>query len=130
MFRFTTATMTAALLASAVAAPAMAETWRTWAIHPEGYPNVVALESFAEDVALEAAVVKVINERPAGGEARARRHCNQRPAWLDAHLLRRRHLFLRAHVPQTTSRSWCEKNPGRRVGMRMLFSSAAHRLSR
>ncbi len=51
MFRFTTATMTAALLASAVAAPAMAETWRTWAIHPEGYPNVVALESFAEDVA-------------------------------------------------------------------------------
>ncbi|MHA7868662.1 MAG: TRAP transporter substrate-binding protein [Salipiger thiooxidans] len=51
MTRFTTTALGAALLATTVAVPAMAETWRTWAIHPEGYPNVVALESFAEDVA-------------------------------------------------------------------------------
>ena len=47
MFRMTTSALALALLAT----PAMAETWRTWAIHPEGYPNVTALESFAEDVA-------------------------------------------------------------------------------
>ncbi|MEQ5872525.1 TRAP transporter substrate-binding protein [Sagittula sp. NFXS13] len=47
MFRMTTSAIALALLA----APVAAETWRTWAIHPEGYPNVTALESFAEDVA-------------------------------------------------------------------------------
>ncbi len=45
---FSTTALCAALL---TAAPAMADTWRTWAIHPEGYPNVTALESFAAEVA-------------------------------------------------------------------------------
>lgn len=46
-----TATATAALIAGAVALPAAAESWRGWNIHPEDYPNSVALESFAEMVA-------------------------------------------------------------------------------
>lgn len=49
--RFPTTALGAAVPATTVAVPASAETWCTWAIHPEGYPNVVALESFAEDVA-------------------------------------------------------------------------------
>ncbi|MDN7131168.1 TRAP transporter substrate-binding protein [Halomonas sp. MC140] len=39
----------AALVAFAV--PAQAEDWRGWNIHPDGYPNSVALEEFAEAVA-------------------------------------------------------------------------------
>ncbi|EPC00932.1 C4-dicarboxylate ABC transporter [Litchfieldella anticariensis FP35 = DSM 16096] len=31
--------------------PVQAENWRGWNIHPPGYPNTVALESFAENVA-------------------------------------------------------------------------------
>ena len=38
-------------LAALIAVPAVAEDWRGWNIHPEGYPNTVALESFAKDVA-------------------------------------------------------------------------------
>ncbi|WP_422074920.1 TRAP transporter substrate-binding protein [Tranquillimonas rosea] len=34
-----------------LAGPAAAETWRGWNIHPEDYPNGVALDSFAEAVA-------------------------------------------------------------------------------
>ncbi|HSP30485.1 MAG TPA: TRAP transporter substrate-binding protein, partial [Halomonas sp.] len=39
----------AALVAFAL--PAQAEDWRGWNIHPDGYPNTVALEEFAEAVA-------------------------------------------------------------------------------
>ena len=39
----------AALVAFAL--PAQAEDWRGWNIHPDGYPNSVALEEFAEAVA-------------------------------------------------------------------------------
>ncbi len=35
----------------AIALPAQAEDWRGWNIHPDGYPNTVALEEFAEAVA-------------------------------------------------------------------------------
>ncbi|MEA2117944.1 TRAP transporter substrate-binding protein [Halovibrio sp. HP20-50] len=35
----------------ALALPAQAEDWRGWNIHPEGYPNTVALEEFADAVA-------------------------------------------------------------------------------
>mgnify|MGYP003663813215 CR=1 FL=1 len=35
----------------ALALPAQAEDWRGWNIHPDGYPNTVALEEFAEAVA-------------------------------------------------------------------------------
>lgn len=41
----------AAILAASLSSAASAETWRAWAIHPEDYPNVVALNSFAEEVA-------------------------------------------------------------------------------
>ncbi|SLN23890.1 2,3-diketo-L-gulonate-binding periplasmic protein YiaO precursor [Aquimixticola soesokkakensis] len=37
-------------LAALVASPAFAKEWRTWAIHPDDYPNVVALNAFAEEV--------------------------------------------------------------------------------
>lgn len=46
-FRFALA---AALAASALAAPAHAEAWRGWNIHPTGYPNTTAIEKFAADV--------------------------------------------------------------------------------
>ncbi len=36
---------------TAVAMPAQAEQWRGWNIHPPGYPNSEALESFAKEVA-------------------------------------------------------------------------------
>ena len=36
------------LLAAAVSA--QADNWRGWNIHPDGYPNTVALEAFAEAV--------------------------------------------------------------------------------
>lgn len=36
---------------AAIALPAQAEDWRGWNIHPDGYPNSVALEEFAEAVA-------------------------------------------------------------------------------
>ncbi|NIZ11325.1 TRAP transporter substrate-binding protein [Pseudooceanicola sp. HF7] len=39
------------LLAAMVAMPALAEDWRGWNIHPEDYPNSIALEMFAEQVA-------------------------------------------------------------------------------
>lgn len=35
----------------ALALPAQAEDWRGWNIHPDGYPNTVALEEFADAVA-------------------------------------------------------------------------------
>lgn len=44
---------TTAIAAVAVAAfvtQAVAEDWRGWNIHPEGYPNTIALEQFAKDV--------------------------------------------------------------------------------
>ncbi|MFG6179465.1 TRAP transporter substrate-binding protein [Halomonas sp. THAF12] len=36
---------------SAIAIPAQADQWRGWNIHPPSYPNSVALESFADEVA-------------------------------------------------------------------------------
>ncbi|MDW5377569.1 TRAP transporter substrate-binding protein [Halomonas sp. HP20-15] len=36
---------------AAMAMPAQADQWRGWNIHPPGYPNSVALESFAQEVA-------------------------------------------------------------------------------
>lgn len=38
-------------LAALVTAPAMADRWRGWNIHPEDYPNSIALEGFAKEVA-------------------------------------------------------------------------------
>ncbi|GHE21499.1 TRAP transporter substrate-binding protein [Halomonas urumqiensis] len=43
-----TTAVSAAMLAMSF--PAMAENWRGWNIHPDGYPNTEALESFAEAV--------------------------------------------------------------------------------
>ncbi|WP_121062515.1 TRAP transporter substrate-binding protein [Chachezhania antarctica] len=37
--------------AAFVAAPAFADDWRGWNIHPEDYPNSIALETFAAEVA-------------------------------------------------------------------------------
>ncbi len=37
-------------LATLVASPGFAKEWRTWAIHPEDYPNLVALNAFADEV--------------------------------------------------------------------------------
>ena len=51
MSKHITTTAIAALLAGATAMPVAAETWRGWNIHPEDYPNGVALESFADMVA-------------------------------------------------------------------------------
>jgi tripartite ATP-independent transporter DctP family solute receptor len=51
MTKTITTTALAALIAGAGALPAMAEQWRGWNIHPEDYPNGVALDSFAEMVA-------------------------------------------------------------------------------
>lgn len=51
MTKHITTTAIAALLAGATAMPVAAETWRGWNIHPEDYPNGVALESFADMVA-------------------------------------------------------------------------------
>ncbi|MFD0915206.1 TRAP transporter substrate-binding protein [Pseudahrensia aquimaris] len=39
----------AAVLAVTAAGSALAADWRGWNIHPEGYPNTVALEQFAKD---------------------------------------------------------------------------------
>ena len=41
----------ATAIAVTVPVVAAAETWRGWNIHPEGYPNTVALDQFAEEVA-------------------------------------------------------------------------------
>ena len=38
-------------IAALIAAPALADQWRGWNIHPEDYPNSIALESFAKEVA-------------------------------------------------------------------------------
>ncbi|ASM74611.1 solute-binding protein (plasmid) [Pseudosulfitobacter pseudonitzschiae] len=38
-------------IAALIAAPAMADEWRGWNIHPEDYPNSIALETFAKEVA-------------------------------------------------------------------------------
>ncbi|WP_116083423.1 TRAP transporter substrate-binding protein [Tropicimonas sp. IMCC34011] len=46
-----TTTAIAGLLAGMTALPVAAESWRGWNIHPEDYPNGVALDSFAETVA-------------------------------------------------------------------------------
>ncbi|SLN10142.1 2,3-diketo-L-gulonate-binding periplasmic protein YiaO precursor [Roseivivax jejudonensis] len=51
MTKTITTTALAALIAGATALPSAAEEWRGWNIHPEDYPNGVALESFAEMVA-------------------------------------------------------------------------------
>ena len=42
--------MTTAALCALLAAPGLAADWRGWNIHPEDYPNSVALESFAQAV--------------------------------------------------------------------------------
>lgn len=42
--------MTAAAVALAIPASAIAEDWRGWNIHPEGYPNTVALDQFVKEV--------------------------------------------------------------------------------
>lgn len=47
---FTRIALTGAI-AALVAGPALAEQWRGWNIHTEDYPNSIALESFAKDVA-------------------------------------------------------------------------------
>jgi len=41
----------AAVTLAIVAGPSTAANWRGWNIHPEGYPNTIALEQFAKDVA-------------------------------------------------------------------------------
>jgi len=41
----------AALLAAALAGPAAADTWRVWDIQPDDYPNTIALNTFAKEVA-------------------------------------------------------------------------------
>lgn len=38
-------------LAALIAAPAVADQWRGWNIHPEDYPDSIALETFAAEVA-------------------------------------------------------------------------------
>jgi len=48
--KFTRIALTGAF-AALVAAPALADEWRGWNIHPEDYPNSIALESFAKAVA-------------------------------------------------------------------------------
>lgn len=40
----------AALSTSMLSTTAQADTWRGWNIHPPGYPNTIALESFAKEV--------------------------------------------------------------------------------
>ncbi len=44
-------TLTLVALAGAASASVQAEQWRGWNIHPPSYPNSMALESFAEEVA-------------------------------------------------------------------------------
>ncbi|WP_353471745.1 TRAP transporter substrate-binding protein [Salipiger sp. H15] len=44
------ALVAATALCGMLAGAAQAETWRAWAIHPEDYPNVVALQQFADEV--------------------------------------------------------------------------------
>ncbi|MBA5779428.1 TRAP transporter substrate-binding protein [Stappia sp. F7233] len=44
-------TALAGTLVALAGASAIAADWRGWNIHPEGYPNTVALEQFAKDVA-------------------------------------------------------------------------------
>jgi tripartite ATP-independent transporter DctP family solute receptor len=44
------ATLLAGVLASAMGASAGAKDWRGWGIHPEDYPNSVAMVQFAKDV--------------------------------------------------------------------------------
>lgn len=48
--KFTTM-ITTATMALAIPVAVAAEDWRGWNIHPEGYPNTVALEQFAKEVA-------------------------------------------------------------------------------
>lgn len=45
-----TALVAATALCGLLAGAAQAETWRAWAIHPEDYPNVVAMQQFADEV--------------------------------------------------------------------------------
>ncbi len=45
-----TAPATVPIVAALTATPASAATWRGWNIHPEGYPNTVALAEFAKQV--------------------------------------------------------------------------------
>ena len=40
----------AAVAATAFAMPALADNWRGWNIHPEGYPNTVAMDQFVAEV--------------------------------------------------------------------------------
>lgn len=44
-------TVALAGVVSAISIPALAEQWRGWNIHPQSYPNSIALESFAKEVA-------------------------------------------------------------------------------
>jgi tripartite ATP-independent transporter DctP family solute receptor len=39
-----------AVIGLGAAAPALAKDWRGWNIHPDGYPNSVAMEQFAQEV--------------------------------------------------------------------------------
>ncbi|WP_158964965.1 TRAP transporter substrate-binding protein [Chachezhania sediminis] len=48
--KFSTLTVAAALALGAATVSADAATWRGWNIHPEDYPNGVALDQFAKDV--------------------------------------------------------------------------------
>lgn len=48
--RLMRSTLLAGMAAFAFAASAEAADWRGWGIHPEGYPNTVAMEQFAKDV--------------------------------------------------------------------------------
>lgn len=48
---FRASAMAAATFAGLAASQASADSWRGWNIHPEGYPNSVALDAFATDVA-------------------------------------------------------------------------------
>ncbi len=50
MTRFLRIGLLAGVASIALTAAADAANWRGWNIHPEGYPNTVALEQFAEEV--------------------------------------------------------------------------------
>lgn len=48
--QFLKTTALAGVIATVALGGAMAKDWRGWNIHPEGYPNTVAMEQFAKDV--------------------------------------------------------------------------------
>lgn len=48
MFQNITKTMVGAVALSVMGCAALAEDWRGWNIHPDGYPNTVGMEKFAE----------------------------------------------------------------------------------